>query len=196
MHATYCHLPTRSLQSPSSAGFSPVRASTGRRGTRNPSAQLPGQPRFEPFAGDAQTFLEPRPWLPSEHRPARRRPGTPPLTTVSRRPPGTGPGGLLLCLRGDDWMVTDPTWIWRDCEHCGTPFGQSDDPAASAASAPAPAAPAPTAPVNTAKSKPTPTEPVSVPAKTAKSRPATPTTTPGGVPRALSAPAALVARQP
>jgi hypothetical protein len=25
-------------------------------------------------------------------------------------------------------MVTDPTWIWRDCEHCGTPFGQPDDP--------------------------------------------------------------------
>ena len=25
-------------------------------------------------------------------------------------------------------MVTDPTWIWRDCEHCGAPFGQPDDP--------------------------------------------------------------------
>jgi hypothetical protein len=25
-------------------------------------------------------------------------------------------------------MVTDPTWIWRDCEHCGLPFGQPDDP--------------------------------------------------------------------
>ena len=25
-------------------------------------------------------------------------------------------------------MVTDPTWIWRDCQHCGTPFGQPDDP--------------------------------------------------------------------
>jgi len=25
-------------------------------------------------------------------------------------------------------MVTDPTWVWRDCEHCGTPFGQPDDP--------------------------------------------------------------------
>ncbi len=25
-------------------------------------------------------------------------------------------------------MVTDPTWIWRDCEHCGTPFGQPNDP--------------------------------------------------------------------
>ncbi len=25
-------------------------------------------------------------------------------------------------------MVTDPTWIWRDCEHCGTSFGQPDDP--------------------------------------------------------------------
>jgi hypothetical protein len=26
-------------------------------------------------------------------------------------------------------MVTDqPTWIWSDCEHCGTPFGQPYDP--------------------------------------------------------------------
>jgi hypothetical protein len=26
-------------------------------------------------------------------------------------------------------MVTDqPTWIWTDCEHCGTPFGQPYDP--------------------------------------------------------------------
>ncbi len=25
-------------------------------------------------------------------------------------------------------MVTDPTWIWRNCEHCGTPFGQPNDP--------------------------------------------------------------------
>jgi hypothetical protein len=25
-------------------------------------------------------------------------------------------------------MVTDPTWIWRDCQHCGTPFAQPDDP--------------------------------------------------------------------
>jgi hypothetical protein len=25
-------------------------------------------------------------------------------------------------------MVTDSTWIWRDCEHCGTPFSQPDDP--------------------------------------------------------------------
>jgi hypothetical protein len=28
-------------------------------------------------------------------------------------------------------MVTDtadPTWIWRDCEHCGASFGQPDDP--------------------------------------------------------------------
>jgi hypothetical protein len=25
-------------------------------------------------------------------------------------------------------MVTDSTWIWRDCQHCGTPFAQPNDP--------------------------------------------------------------------
>jgi cell division protein FtsN len=25
-------------------------------------------------------------------------------------------------------MVTAPSWIWTDCEHCGSEFGQPDDP--------------------------------------------------------------------
>jgi len=25
-------------------------------------------------------------------------------------------------------MVTAPSWIWTDCEHCGAPFGQPYDP--------------------------------------------------------------------
>jgi hypothetical protein len=80
--------------------------------------------------------------------------------------------------------------IYRTCPTCGHRFGQPDDPAASAASAPTPANKPPTVLASASVSRPA-SEPRTTPAAaSARNRPAAPATAPGATRRPMPAAAA------